>query len=371
MNIGFDANKAFHNHTGLGNYSRTVIKNLSFIYPEHNYYLFTSRISDKFPSFPPSNSSVVQPSKIIDRIFSLYRGSCGMVNDIRKNKIDIFHGLSNELPQNVYKRDIKTVVTIHDLIFLRFPQYYNKIDFFYCKNKLSATAKMADRVIATSVQTKSDLISFFDTDPEKIEVIYQGCDPGFYQKVSEEIKKHIRIIYKLPENYILYVGTIEERKNLLQLIRARHEHGINMPLVAIGRQTSYMDKIKKYLHKNRITDIVFTGQVVLSDLPAIYQMATVFVYPSLFEGFGIPVLEALNSGTPVIAATGSCLEETGGLYSIYVNPDNPDEIAGALNRVLTDEELRKKMINEGYRYALNFREDKSIRKIMELYQKLI
>jgi glycosyltransferase involved in cell wall biosynthesis len=293
-----------------------------------------------------------------------------MGNDIRENKIDIFHGLSNELPRNIKRRGIKSVVTIHDLIFLRFPQFYNKIDYLIYKYKFSAAAKIADRVIATSEQTKSDLITFFNINPVKIEVVYQGCDPGFYYKVSENTKRRIRIIYNLPENYILYVGTIEERKNLLQIIKARHEHAIKMPLVAIGRQTSYMDKINKYISENKIKDIVFPGQIALSDLPAIYQMSSVFVYPSSFEGFGIPILEALNSGIPVIAATGSCLEETGGLYSVYINPDNPDEIAGAIRRILSDDEFREKMINEGQRYALNFREDKSTRKIMDLYQKL-
>jgi glycosyltransferase involved in cell wall biosynthesis len=230
---------------------------------------------------------------------------------------------------------------------------------------------MADKIIAISEQTRSDLISFINADPGKIEVIYQGCDPVFYEKVSEEIKDLIRQRYHIPDNFILYVGTIEERKNLLQIIKARYEYDIKLPLVAIGRYTPYMDEIRKYINEKKITGIIFPGQVSLTDLPAIYQMSSVFIYPSSFEGFGIPVLEALNSGIPVIAAKGSSLEETGGLNSIYINPEIPGEIAHSLQRLLTDEPLRKKMIREGYKHALNFREDKSIRKIMELYQKLL
>jgi len=371
MRIGFDAKRAFHNYTGLGNYSRTIIKNLALLYPEHTYYLFTPRISDKFKSFPPSEISVIEPEKVVDRIARSYWRSFKMGYDINNNKIDVFHGLSNELPRNINKFKTRSVVTIHDLIFLRFPYLYNKIDTLFYKNKFHAAVKMADRIIAISEQTRLDLISFLEVDPEKIEVIYQGCDPGFYQKIPEDIKKQIRLKYDLPDNYILYVGTIEERKNLLQIVKARHEYDIKVPLVAIGRHTPYMKKIRKFVNEKKIKDIIFPGQVSLTDLPAIYQMSSVFVYPSSFEGFGIPILEALNSGTPVITATGSCLEETGGSSSIYINPEKPYEIAAALQRVFSNDRLRQKMILAGYRYAMKFREDKSIRKIMELYKKLV
>jgi glycosyltransferase involved in cell wall biosynthesis len=294
-----------------------------------------------------------------------------MGKDISGQKLDLFHGLSNELPRNIKESGVKSVVTIHDLIFLRYPHLYKRIDRIFYKNKFLAATRMADKIIAVSEQTRSDLISFFNTDPDKIAVIYQGCSSIFYERTSEEKKNYVREIYNLPDKYILYVGTIEERKNLLQLIMARHEFGIDIPLVVIGRATSYMNRIKKYLEEKSITDVCFLEQVSHSDLPPIYQMSSVFVYPSSFEGFGIPVLEALNSGVPVIAATGSCLEETGGSHSIYINPENSEEIASALIQVLSSEELRETMITEGYKYAMNFREEITVRKLMELYKKLI
>ena len=371
MRIGFDAKRAFHNHTGLGNYSRTVIRQLTRIYPGNQYYLFTPRTTKKFEAFPPDNVFVIEPHNTFDRFFSSYWRSYRMGKDISSQKIDLFHGLSNELPRNIRKSHVKSVVTIHDLIFLRYPHLYKKIDRAFYQNKFLSASRMADKIIAISEQTRTDLITFFNTDPEKIEVVYQGCNPVFYEKASAEKKNHVREIYNLPENYILYVGTIEERKNLLQLIKARHEYNIDIPLVVIGRPTSYMKMIKEYIAEKRITDVHFLEHISQSDLPPVYQMSSVFVYPSSFEGFGIPILEALNSGVPVIAATGSCLEETGGSHSIYFNPQNPEEIANALIKVLSEKELRETMIVEGNKYAQNFREENTAGKLMELYEKLI
>ena len=371
MRIGFDAKRAFHNFTGLGNYSRTIIRQLTGIYPENQYFLFTPAESGKFRDFPPENTTVIEPHGPVDRFFPSWWRSFRMGSDITFQQLDLYHGLSNELPRNIRKSRVKSVVTIHDLIFIRYPHLYNRIDRSIYKNKFLSATRLAEQVIAISEQTRSDLITFFKCDPGKIEVVYQGCNPVFYEKSTEEMKVRVRETYHLPQNYILYVGTIEERKNLLQIIKARYELRIDLPLVVIGRPTSYMKKIREYINEKGIMDIYFLDQVMHTDLPPIYQMSSVFVYPSSFEGFGIPVLEALNSGVPVIAATGSCLEETGGLHSIYINPGNTEEIGNALMNILSSSDLREKMISEGYHYALNFREEKTAVKLMEVYKKLI
>jgi len=371
MRIGFDAKRAFNNPTGLGNYSRTLIRQLSQLYPEHQYFLFTPSLIQKFELFPPPNVKVILPDNPVHRFFSSFWRSVSMGKTILNNKIDIYHGLSNELPANINKSGAKSVVTIHDLIFLRYPGLYKRIDRLVYKRKFLSASLQAERIVAVSQQTRSDLISFFNIDPEKIEVVYQGCNPAFYEKVSEERKIQIRNKYKLPENFILYVGTIEERKNLLFLIRAVHEHKIKLPLVVFGRKTPYMEKINTYIDRRHVKNIYFHEYASQTDLPPIYQMSDIFVYPSSFEGFGIPVLEAINSGIPVIAAKGSCLEETGGKSSIYVDPFNPAEVASAINRVLHDKDLRQQMIDDGYEHALNFREKKTAARLMEVYQKLL
>ena len=371
MKIGFDAKRAFYNNTGLGNYSRTVIRQLSSIFPEHQYFLFTPRFKNKFESFPPDSATVIEPDKPIDQLFRSFWRSVNLGKELSRYEIEIFHGLSNELPLNINKKKIKSVVTIHDLIFLRYPHLYNKTDRIIYKKKVISATKLADKIIAISEQTQNDLISFFDIDPEKIEIIYQGCNPVFYNVVDENAKKNVRSTYNLPDNFILYVGTIEERKNLLQLIIARHENGIELPMVVLGRPTyPYFDKILRYIDTENVRNIIFIQNVSQTDLPAIYQMSSVFVYPSSFEGFGIPVLEALNSGVPVIAAKGSCLEETGGKHSLYIDPLHPEEIANALSEVLSNENLKKTMIEEGHNHAMNFRDDRTTGKLMELYKNL-
>lgn len=294
-----------------------------------------------------------------------------MGKDIASLDIQIFHGLSNELPADILKSKALSVVTIHDLIFMRYPDLYRSTDRAIYRKKFESSCISADAVIAVSEQTKNDIIHYFDINPDKIHVIYQGCDPVYYKHAAEDFKKSVRLKHSLPREYMLSVGTIEERKNLLQLVKARHENNISLPLVVVGRQTPYFEKVRDYITKHDDNNIYFLRDIDLADLPVIYQEAALFVYPSSFEGFGIPVLEALNSGTPVIAGTGSCLEETGGAHSLYVNPSDPGEIASAIKQVLENPELRNKMTEEGYKHALLFREEKTTHEVMKLYQKLL
>lgn len=293
-----------------------------------------------------------------------------MGKDIRNHKIQLFHGLSNELPLDIQKSNARSVVTIHDLIFLRYPNLYKRADRVIYKSKFERSCKLADAIVAISEQTKTDIIQFFNLPPEKIHVIYQGCNPLYYSGADEEIKNIVRIKHSLPEKYMLYVGTIEERKNLLQLVQAKNENKILLPLVVIGRTTPYFEKVREYISKHNIQDIIFLKNLDQEELPAIYQMAELFVYPSSFEGFGIPVLEALNSGVPVITGTGSCMPETGGPHSIYVNPLKPGEIADSIKLVLNNPELKNKMIEEGKKHALLFREERTTGEMMKLYRKL-
>ncbi|MGL5636719.1 MAG: glycosyltransferase family 4 protein, partial [Bacteroidales bacterium] len=178
--------------------------------------------------------------------------------------------------------------------------------------------------------------------------------------------------YKLPDNYILYVGTIESRKNLLLALKALKESSNKIPLVAVGRPTPYMNEVKQFIKENGLEDLVtFLHGVPFGDLPAIYQQATIFVYPSFFEGFGIPIIEALYSGIPVIAATGSCLEEAGGPDSIYVNPNSVEQMRDAMSYLINNPDQRNKMIASGKQYAKLFDEENIAIELQKLYDKLI
>jgi glycosyltransferase involved in cell wall biosynthesis len=266
---------------------------------------------------------------------------------------------------------VKSVVTIHDLIFLRYPEYYPFVDRTIYSLKFKHACKVADKIIATSEATKHDIISFFGTDHQKIEVVYQTCDPVFRKTVTSAVKYEIRKKYNLPEKFILYLGTIELRKNALSLIKAYLSHNIDIPLLIAGKPTGYMNEINEYLRQHPSgNSVLFRHAIESEDLPALYQSAEVFVYPSVFEGFGIPILEALCSGVPVITSTGSCFIETGGDAALYCDPLDISQIGNCLSNVLNNADTRKSMIEKGFKHSTLFEEANVADNMMNVYLNL-
>ena len=371
MKIGFDAKRAFFNASGLGNYSRDSISALSLYFPQNEYVLYTPKPEKSNPFYNTSNIIVKSPKRLYHKIFpSLWRIR-GICEQLINDKIDIYHGLSNELPKGIEKTDVRTVVTIHDLIFMRYPQFYKPIDRKIYEAKSRYAVQHADVVIAVSRQTKNDLIEFFGVPEKKIEVVYQGCNNIYWQSTGEEKKNEIISKYHIPQEFMLCVGTIEKRKNFLNVIKAKQTGNINFPLVIIGRPTVYFKKIKAYIDHYRIDNIFFIHEVIPNDLPAFYQMAKIFIYPSLFEGFGIPILEALTSKTPVITSKDGCFAEVGGKSSVYIDPENIEELTNAIKTLLEDPSLRDKMIIDGYVHAQQFKHDRIAKNIMAVYEKLM
>ncbi|MDR3129291.1 MAG: glycosyltransferase family 4 protein [Tannerellaceae bacterium] len=375
MKVAFDAKRALCNTTGLGNYSRYVINNLVDVYPDNEYVLYTPRQKREL-------SLRIVPSPAISFCYpenfpwytvpSLWR-SYGIPLSLQREKIELFHGLSNELPLNIREVDIPAVVTIHDLIFLHYPQFYSFIDRKVYEYKFRQACLQSDRIIAVSEMTRRDICTLFRIPENKIEVVHQGCDSIFFRTVTQEERQSLRNKYNLSAPYILFVGSIEERKNLLLVIQALENIREDIQLVAIGRQTSYLKRIQAYLRpRSKLASRVrLLHHVPNTDLPAFYQSAELFLYPSFFEGFGIPVLEALASNTPVIAATGSCLEEAGGGGSLYTDPANPEELASLIRAVLTQPALARTMREMGRAHVTRFSSQRLIGKLFSLYQHLI
>jgi glycosyltransferase involved in cell wall biosynthesis len=375
MKIGYDAKRAFQNFTGLGNYSRDLIKNIIGNFDENEYWLYAPKIL----SHPVTKSleglknvHFISPQSSIDKTFKSLWRSVNLEKELKKDDIEIFHGLSNEIPIRKNSSNVKYVVTIHDLIFKRFPRNYKAIDRRIYNTKFKYACKKADKIIAISQQTKQDIIDFYGIQPSKIEVIYQTCHDNFKKSYTEEIKQHIREKFELPEKYILNVGTIETRKNLNAIIQALPLMKNDIPLVVVGRSTRYMNFLKVQMMKLKIepNKILFLKNVSIEELPSIYQMASVFVYPSFFEGFGIPIIEALYSGTPVITSNGSCFPEAGGPDSIYVNPENFQEIADKIDIVISDDNLSNEMSLKGKLYAQKFDSLKLAQQVMSVYNQL-
>ena len=374
MRIGFDAKRAVQNNTGLGNYSRFVIEALSEYYPDNTYFLFApkKKVNARLKTLISRlNVAFIFPSGTDKLLSSLWR-IFGSKKKINKNGVEIFHGLSNELPVNIRSTGIKMVVTVHDLIFIRHPQYYRWIDRKIYLWKFRRACLKADAIIAVSECTKRDIISFFRIAGEKIKVVYQDCHPQFKCPGSKEKRKQIAEKHRLPKRFILYVGSIEQRKNLLLAVKALSQIPKEIHLVAIGKSTPYQIEIEKYAREMGLESrLHIQNDFPFEDLPAVYQSASVFVYPSFFEGFGIPVIEALSCGVPVIAATGSCLEEAGGPDSIYGNPLDDAELAAKIREILENRDLAKKMTERGLEYIKRFNTQKIAGEIMDVYRGLL
>jgi glycosyltransferase involved in cell wall biosynthesis len=371
MKIGYDAKRLFCNHRGLGNYSRDLIRIMSTYYPENTYHLYTPKISIDV-NIDRKNTSVFTPDGIFSFLpRSLWR-SYGITPAVKQNGDNIYHGLSQELPAGIEKTGIKSVITFHDAIFVRYPELYDSAyrKIFTLKNQKAC--KVADKIIAISEQSKQDAIRFFGADENKIDVIYQGCNNIFREKQSAQTIDKVRQKYRLPKEYLLYVGAIEPRKNIAKIVEAIAICHIDFPLVVIGRETAYSKTLNDICQQYKVADkVLFLTDVPTTDLPMLYQSATTFVYPSVFEGFGIPLLEALVSNIPVISSKGSCFEESGGKFSKYIDPKNAGELGAAILQVLNDADLRQFMKREGLKHAAKFTDDKIAFKLNSFYQNLL
>ncbi|MEO6520483.1 MAG: glycosyltransferase family 1 protein [Mucilaginibacter sp.] len=372
MRIGYDAKRVFLNMTGLGNYSRSLIKGIASLFPDNEYFLYTPGIvqSARVDFFKEQKHIWITTPKN-QRFASLWRSKF-VVKDLKTAGIQIYHGLSHEIPIGIDKTGIKSVVTIHDLIFKRYPKYFGFISRQIYQAKIKYACKHANHIIAVSQRTKDDLVELLNVDPEKVEVIYQNCDAIFRVKQTDLKKGEVKLKYNLPKKFILNVGTIEERKNLLVLIKAFHRLPSETYLVIVGKETNYSKKVKQYITRNKLANrITFIPNASFGDLPSIYQLAEIFVYPSRYEGFGIPILEALVSGTPVIAATGSCLDEAGGPDSLYVGPDDEKDLTDKISLLLSNKNLQKTMIEKGHIYAQKFEDKVLATQLMDLYTKVV
>lgn len=371
MNIGFDAKRAFLNKTGLGNYSRTLIRSLAAYFPENNYFLYTTKLAENQESnyFPEGEYKLRSAPPMIPK--SLWRSRL-LLPQLRKDKLQIYHGLSHELPFGLKRTTIRSIVTIHDLIFLRYPHLYPFIDRKIYQSKIRYACNIADMVVAISEQTKKDIVRFIGISPEKIKVIYQSCSENFRRIHGDTEKENLRQKYGLPDRFLLYVGTIEERKNLLLITKALCHLPKETKLVVVGKKTAYFDQVSHFLkQKNLMEQVTFLSNIPFEELSVLYQTAEIFIYPSRFEGFGIPILEALCSGIPVIAATGSCLEEAGGSDSIYISPDDDKGLAEVISKISANKELSSKMAARGKAYAQRFTSDKIATQIMNMYRNVI
>ena len=375
MIIGFDAKRIVRNNTGLGNYCRTLINDMIRLNDSNmKLLLYTpdkGRDVLRNQIIESDNSRFIFPKKKLGKIYKSLWRTKNIVKQLIEDKVQIYHGLSGELPLGLRNNGIKSVVTIHDLIFLRHPEYYHWFDRKMYTWKFHQTIKQADRIIAVSECTKRDILEFGKINPEKISVIYQSCNPKFTNMPTEGEMEDTAKKYDLPERYLLCVGTIEERKNLMLAVKSLNLLPEDIHLVAVGKKTKYADKVKKTADKIGVSHRLHLLSGVSDDeLNVIYKKAEAFVYPSRYEGFGIPIIEAIFCGLPVVASTGSCLEEAGGPDCLYVNPDDSKGMADAIMQLLNNEEERKRRITSSMEYVQKYKGTNIANAVIEVYKEL-
>ncbi|MBC8249028.1 MAG: glycosyltransferase family 4 protein [Anaerolineales bacterium] len=363
MLIGIDASRSVaQERTGTENYSLNLIRHLLALQSEHRYRLYFNRA----PSFdllatcnlrsfaqaqdrPATCNLRIMP---FPRLWTHLRLSWEMA----RRPPDLLFVPAHVLPI-VHPR--RSVVTIHDLGYLYYPQAHRLLDRLYLDLSTRYNARAATRLIADSSATKQDLIERYGSEPDKITVVYPGYDEATFQTVRDE--KAIRAVkakYDIVGDYILFVGTLQPRKNLTRLIEAfsNIQYPIsNIQLLIAGKKGWLYEKIFRQVEELGLEGrVVFTGYVAEGDLPALLSGARLFVFPSLYEGFGLPVLEAMACGTPVVCSNASSLPEVAGDAAVLVDPLDVEELAAAMERVLGDEKLRAGLIERGFEQAKKF-----------------
>ncbi len=364
LRIAIDARKLYD--YGIGTYVRNVLKELARQDTTNEYVLICHPdhcgiAKDLGPNFH-GVADRSRPYSAAEQIT--------VPIDLRRHKVDLFHEPHYVLPPLV---PCRAVVTIHDCIHLRFPQYLpNKLAHAYARTFLWTATHQADRVITVSEASKRDILQYFRIPPEKIEVIYNGIDERFWTPPPEDAIDLVRQRYQLTDPFVLYAGNIRPHKNLERLITAfdllRRDEFDGLKLLIIGDEISKYATLRRAVHRHKLHKHVrFLGFVADHTLAALYRLAAVFVFPSLYEGFGLPPLEAMASGTPVVTSNVSSLPEVAGDAALLVDPYDEEAIAGALRMVLTDDVLRADLRARGLARAREFSWARSVQRVREIY----
>jgi glycosyltransferase involved in cell wall biosynthesis len=364
VRIGIDARK-LHDF-GIGTYIRNLVRQLARLDQTTEYVLFGRPEDTEFLGSLGANFRAVALTAGNYSIGEQFRIPLA----IKREGVTLFHAPHYVLPPLV---PCRSVVTIHDCIHLMFPQYLpNRLALSYARTSMAIATRRATRIMTVSETSKRDIVKFFGTNPDKIKVIYNAYDKRFGLEPKVEDVVRVRERYQLQDKFVLYVGNVKPHKNLERLLEAFHllrQRGLgHVKLVLIGDDISKYASLRRAVHRYQLHQYVrFLGYVSEDTLAAMYRLATVFVFPSLYEGFGLPPLEAMASGTPVVTSNLSSLPEVAGEGAVLVDPYSPQAIADGLYRVLTDEPFAQQLRRRGLARAGQFSWETSARRVREVY----
>ncbi len=370
MIIGFDAKRAFYNPRGLGSYSRSLIRGLCGHHRDHQYYSYYGASKKAILSDARDLCTINQISK---HSIPAYWRSFQIVNDIKRDGVDLYHGLSNELPYTSSAVKTKFVVTIHDLIFKKFEKGYSSIDRMIYHTKMKHVVKRADGIICVSNHTKNDLQEAYKIGNRLTRIVSPICDDIFFKERAIEELELLKNQLMLPKDFLLYVGALVENKNVSCLLKAL-KLADEIPLIIVGHGPMER-QLKKFVTGHKLQNrVIFANDhhiIGRRELSMLYHLAAITIVPSFYEGFGLPVIESLASKTPVICADTSALPETLGPGGIAFDPKSFEALAEAINSLLSDEELCQKYANAGHMHSQNFQSKGQSEALMSIYSELV
>jgi glycosyltransferase involved in cell wall biosynthesis len=364
VRIGIDARK-LHDF-GIGTYIRNLLRQLARM-DRQTEFVILCRPEDRetLAALGENFRAVVETAgnySILEQV--------AIPLALKREGVTLFHAPHYVLPPLVR---CTSVVTIHDCIHLMFPQYLpNRLAYLYARASIRLAARRATRIMTVSESSKRDILKFVDTEPDKIDVIYNAYDDRFAIDPREEDVVRVRERYQLESEFVLYAGNVKPHKNLERLIEAFHlvrNRGLeHLKLVLIGDEISKYTALRRAVHHHQLHKYVrFLGYLPEETLAVMYRLAGVFVFPSLYEGFGLPPLEAMASGTPVVTSNVSSLPEVAGDAAVLVDPYDPRAIADGIFQVLTDEQLRRDLRRKGVARAGMFSWEQSVRRVRAIY----
>ncbi len=358
--------------TGIAVYVQELLRNLLEINRKDRFILFgfstlqtERRLKNlEFRKYPNVEIKVFKmPAKFFRTIFKIWQKTEWPLIEYFTGRVDIYHSFNFYLPpQKIGKR----IATIFDLTSILFPQYHLRRISDLDKIRFDRIAKQADLVVAISRSAKEDFIRYYHTP--RVEVVYPAAQGVFDKGIDSVTVSRILKKYRLQPGYFLSVATLEPRKNLETLIDAYDKNNFTEPLVLVGRIGWKTDRLLKRLNGRR--NIIFTDFVPKEDLVSLYKGALCFIYPSYYEGFGIPVLEAMKSEIPVICSDTSSFPEVGGNAVYYFNPNSKKELIKALSEVESSRKLRAQLVKRGVEQAKKFNWQRSAEQLNSLYQKI-
>ncbi len=366
LRIGIDARLVYYSQAGIAQYTLRLIQGLADLDRENQFIILQSRkdkhtIVDK-PSF--KRVSLWTPSHHRLEQYSLHLEISGL-------DLDVLHSPDFIPP---FRRNCKSIITIHDLAFLLYPHFLTKESARYY-GQIDQAVKRTDHIIAVSESTRQDTIRLLGAPEHKITVIYESANPVYRPVDNREALEQTKSKYHISGDFILFVSTIEPRKNLPTLLKAYRQlldsYKANVKLAVVGRRGWLSEEVFTLVDKLKLTnDVFFLGRVTGEDLLHLYNAAQLLAQPSFYEGFGLPPLEAMACGTPVVVSNVSSLPEVVGDAGLLVDPEDVSELAVAIWRVLTDQALRADLIAKGLKRARCFSWEKTARQTLELYQRV-